>query len=101
MEIYRESCEYKCANNRIICYCKSILKSACVSHRFLHDIKALFIDLKRGNSFDDLLQQDVLFVTITLDRQLTHKNTLNIDENASAKRAQATTSIILYFCEIC
>lgn len=42
---------------------------ACVfaSYRFLNDIEALLIDLKRSHLLNDLLQEDVLFVIITLD----------------------------------
>lgn len=43
------------------------------SYRFLDDVKALLVNLKRGHFLDDLLQEDVLFVIVTFNRQLQHR----------------------------
>lgn len=40
------------------------------TYRFFDDVKALLIYVKGGHLLDDLLQQDVLFVIVTFDRQL-------------------------------
>lgn len=37
---------------------------------FFDDVEALLVDLKGGHLLDDLLQQDVLFITVAFDRQL-------------------------------
>lgn len=40
------------------------------AYRFLDDVEALLIYLKGGHLFDDLLEQDVLFVIVAFNRQL-------------------------------
>lgn len=39
-------------------------------YRFLDDVESLLVDLERGHLLHDLPQQDVLFVVVTLHRQL-------------------------------
>lgn len=40
------------------------------TYGFFDDVKALLINLERGHLLNDLLQQDVLFVIVTFNRQL-------------------------------